>query len=83
MFTKIQKWGNSQGLRFPKFLLEEANIKVGDDVNISVKKGKIIIEPKANIRKNTCTLIWMSISDHFLLIVKLFIQPLLSKIDRI
>jgi antitoxin MazE len=51
MFTKIQKWGNSQGLRFPKFLLEEANIKVGDDVNISVKKGKIIIEPKANIRK--------------------------------
>ncbi len=38
---------------------------------------------KANIRKNTCTLIWMSISDHFLLIVKLFIQPLLSKIDRI
>ena len=25
MLTKIQKWGNSQGLRFTKALLEEAN----------------------------------------------------------
>jgi len=24
MLTKVQKWGNSQGLRFPKTVLEEA-----------------------------------------------------------
>ena len=45
MVTKIQKWGNSQGLRFPKSLLEEANISIGDEVFLSVKDGKIIVEP--------------------------------------
>jgi antitoxin MazE len=45
MLTKVKKWGNSQGMRFPKFLLKEAHIDVGDDVNISIKEGKIIIEP--------------------------------------
>lgn len=45
MLTKIQKWGNSQGLRLPKTLLEELDIQIGDEVNISVQEGKIIIEP--------------------------------------
>jgi antitoxin MazE len=45
MVTKIQKWGNSQGLRFPKSLLEEANIAIGDEVILSVRDGKIIVEP--------------------------------------
>lgn len=45
MLTKIQKWGNSQGLRFSKTILEEADVQVGDEVNISVQSGKIIIEP--------------------------------------
>jgi antitoxin MazE len=45
MVTKIQKWGNSQGLRFPKTLLEELDLQIGDEVNISVHEGKIIIEP--------------------------------------
>ena len=51
MLTKVKKWGNSQGMRFPKFLLKEAQIDVGDDVNISIKQGKIIIEPVKKIRK--------------------------------
>ena len=50
MNTKIQKWGNSQGLRFPKHVLQEAHIKVGDELNIFVSDGKIIIEPLNNIR---------------------------------
>ena len=45
MQTKIQKWGNSQGLRFPKTILEEVDIHIGDEVNISVQAGKIIVEP--------------------------------------
>ncbi len=44
MLTKVQKWGNSQGLRFPKTILKEVDIHVGDEVNISVQAGKIIIE---------------------------------------
>ena len=45
MLTKIQKWGNSQGLRFPKTILEAVDMQIGDEVNISVQAGKIIVEP--------------------------------------
>ena len=50
MVTKVQKWGNSQGLRFPKVLLEDAQVKVGDSVQVSVQGQKIIIEPLKKIR---------------------------------
>jgi antitoxin MazE len=51
MQTKIQKWGNSQGLRFPKHILQEAQISVEDELNIFVSDGKIVIEP-VNKNKN-------------------------------
>ncbi len=50
MLTKIQKWGNSQGLRFTKAVLEEVQINVGDEVNVSVQKGRIIVEPATRVR---------------------------------
>ena len=50
MLGKIQKWGNSQGLRFTKALLQEAQINVGDEVNISVQNGRIIVEPATKVR---------------------------------
>jgi antitoxin MazE len=50
MRTKVQKWGNSQGLRFPKTILEEADIHVGDEVAISVQDDKIIVEPICKVR---------------------------------
>lgn len=52
MITKVQKWGNSQGLRFPKTILEEAQIGVGDEVNVTVQDGKIIVET-VNKPRNT------------------------------
>ena len=36
MVSKVQKWGNSQGLRLSKDVLELADIAVGDDVEIVV-----------------------------------------------
>jgi antitoxin MazE len=45
MLTKIQKWGNSQGLRLPKNLLADADLVPGDEVDIAVKDGIIIISP--------------------------------------
>ena len=50
MLAKIQKWGNSQGLRLAKNLLADAHIGVGDEVNISVKDGIIIVSPAKRIR---------------------------------
>ena len=50
MQTKIQKWGNSQGIRFPKTVLKEVDINIGDDVNITVNAGKIIVEAVHKVR---------------------------------
>lgn len=44
MVIKVQRWGNSQGLRLSKEVLETTNITVGDEVKIIAKEGKIVIE---------------------------------------
>lgn len=44
MTTKMQQWGNSQGLRFPKAMLKELGINVGDEVKMSIQDKKVIIE---------------------------------------
>jgi antitoxin MazE len=44
MLAKVQRWGNSQGLRLSKQLLEQANIAVGEDIEIVAKEGQIILK---------------------------------------
>ncbi len=43
MVSKVTKWGNSQGLRLPKHVLESADIVIGDDVEVIPEEGQIII----------------------------------------
>ena len=50
MLTKIQKWGNSQGLRLTKNMLADAQLGVGDEVDISIKDGILIVTPAKKIR---------------------------------
>ncbi|OQY11581.1 MAG: transcriptional regulator/antitoxin, MazE [Desulfobacteraceae bacterium 4572_19] len=50
MLAKIQKWGNSQGIRLAKNILIEAQIQVGDEVNLSVENDVIIVAPAKKIR---------------------------------
>jgi len=50
MLAKIQKWGNSQGLRIAKHLLVDAKLNVGDEVDISVKNGVMVVKPKKSVR---------------------------------
>lgn len=45
MVTKVQKWGNSQGLRLSRQLLEDARIAVGDEVEVGVHDGVIVVAP--------------------------------------
>jgi len=44
MVTKVQKRGNSQGLRLAKYILESASIAIGDDVEVIVGEEQIIIK---------------------------------------
>lgn len=43
MISKLQKWGNSQGIRIPKQFLSLASFKEGEEVEIVAECDKIII----------------------------------------
>ncbi len=51
MTAIISKWGNSQALRFPKGILKELNLSVGDKIKFLVKENKIVLEPVKKSRK--------------------------------
>ena len=50
MLSTIQKWGNSQGIRIPKVILDSVQWKENEEVALTAENGKIIIE-KAKKRK--------------------------------
>lgn len=50
MITKVQKWGNSQGLRLSKELLSDVRIDVGDAVDVTVHNGSLVITPARRVR---------------------------------
>lgn len=50
MLVKVQKWGNSQGIRLSKQVLSEANILIGDALEIITTKEQIVIKPVRKIR---------------------------------
>ena len=45
MQTKIQKWGNSLGLRIPRSVAEEAGVEAGSAVDISIRRGDLVVKP--------------------------------------
>ena len=44
MNTTVQKWGNSQGIRIPKYILEEVGLNIDDEVKLQKIDNKIVIE---------------------------------------
>ena len=42
--TTIKKWGNSQGIRISKEIMQQMNLQENDNVEINVYDGKMIIE---------------------------------------
>jgi antitoxin MazE len=45
MQTKIQKWGNSLGLRIPRSFAAEAQVEAGAAVDLSVENGRLLVRP--------------------------------------
>ena len=45
VFSSIQKWGNSQGLRIPKAILQKASLKENDKVEIIGEDGALVNRP--------------------------------------
>jgi antitoxin MazE len=51
--TRIQKWGNSYGLRIPKNIMEELELRPDTRLEIHQEEGSIIITP---VRRQHVTL---------------------------
>lgn len=45
MRTRVQKWGNSLGVRIPKVFAREARLAHDSAVEITLVDGKIMVEP--------------------------------------
>jgi len=43
MTTTIQKWGNSQGVRLPKTILEKLSLRENDSVEITINNDSIVV----------------------------------------
>ena len=52
MQATITKWGNSQGIRLPKALLEKANLTDNDMVDLIAENGNIIIKKSKSKREH-------------------------------
>jgi len=54
MTATLSNWGNSQGLRFPKDIMRELSLSVGDKLKIFIENQKIVLEPikKERIKYN-------------------------------
>ena len=46
MKTMIQRWGNSLALRIPKTFAEEISVREGDEVEMNVARGRLVIAPR-------------------------------------
>lgn len=48
MKVKIRKWGNSQGIRLPKYVLNAIGVdNIDEDLNLEITKNKKIVMEKA------------------------------------
>lgn len=45
MKTRVQKWGNSLALRIPKSFAEEAGLYADAPVELSLVKGRLVVQP--------------------------------------
>lgn len=50
MHTKIQRWGNSLGLRIPRSFALEADLEAGSTVDLALENGDLIARP---VRRTT------------------------------
>ena len=49
MVTQVAKWGNSQGVRLSRLMLNNLNLCVGDTVEIKKEGNSIIMTPTHGI----------------------------------
>lgn len=46
MATTVQKWGNSLGIRIPKGVAEQVNLRTGTEVEFDTSGGVLTVRPR-------------------------------------
>ena len=41
--VQLKEWGNSQGIRLPKTVLQEAGFQLNETLTVEIERGKIIL----------------------------------------
>ena len=50
MQSRVQKWGNSLGVRIPRGLAQEVGLGAGTEVRFSAKDGELVVKPSVPAR---------------------------------
>lgn len=46
MKTSVRRWGNSLALRIPKTFAAEISVRAGDEVEMRVTRGHLVVVPR-------------------------------------
>lgn len=65
MTTTIQKWGNSQGIRLPKYLLEALKWTDNEKIVIKAQDNRIVIEQAEPKRRPTITELFEGYNESY------------------
>jgi antitoxin MazE len=57
MQTRVQKWGNSLGVRIPRGLADEVGLGAGTEVSLTAKDGELVLRPSLPSRLRLADLI--------------------------
>ena len=72
----ISKWGNSQGLRIPKEIIEALNINIGDKVRLFIEKNRLVLEPVKKKKKYNISELVEKIPDNYTKEQEHFSEPM-------
>jgi antitoxin MazE len=53
----VKKWGNSAAVRIPAAVLDAANVRLDQPVDVRVEDGRIVIEPLSSVRHDIALLV--------------------------
>ena len=57
MQTRLQKWGNSLGLRIPKSFAAEVGVEAGSEVDLMLRDGELRVRPMQSRRLSLAALL--------------------------
>lgn len=50
MITTIRKWGNSLGLRIPKAVAVDVDVREGTAVDLKIEQGRLVLAPVRRVQ---------------------------------